>query len=176
MPSVYGYNQPVWVEKEDVLYTDQASFHSSVEAEVCACRECHECRECRAALVFFHDEAALMHFYNHASLDVRNACKIYTERLNAEEEDADRYRYIHAGEVKLLTKFFTRGIDFQVTDPDLEARGGPHVLGTFFPATEADRTGCSSSAGWLARAPRGPPASSCSMTICRASRSTARSW
>ena len=138
MPSVYGPNKRSFREEADTKIESDDEYVKKLEEEIWDKLKGPDGSITRSVLVFFEDEPKLTNFYDYAS--ATNLKDIIqqkvTEKLTEAEKEAERV--MKRGTVKLLTKFFGRGIDFFSYDPSLDANGGGHVIVTFFPDEEAD--------------------------------------
>ncbi|CAF5077872.1 unnamed protein product, partial [Rotaria sp. Silwood1] len=74
-----------------------------------------------------------MKFYNSDELSsLKNDVQIITEKVSVKDRDLYIKRAATIGRVTLLTRSFGRGTDFICRNQDLLAKGGIHVLQTFF--------------------------------------------
>ncbi|CAF3202594.1 unnamed protein product, partial [Rotaria sp. Silwood2] len=131
MPSVFGkcnldYNPS---DTSHVRVMNDIEYIMQIRGEIDRIRNAE-----RAILVFFESEEKLMSFYNSSGLSsfLKEDVQLVTERVSPEERECYIRRATTMGKVTLLTRTFGRGIDFLCSNKHLLAKGGIHVLQTFF--------------------------------------------
>ncbi|CAF3357729.1 unnamed protein product [Rotaria sp. Silwood2] len=128
MPSVFGSSNRTFDERTDVEVVTESEYFMRIRGEIDTI-----CNASRAILVFFESEIKLMKFYNSDELSsLKHDAQIITEKVSVKDRDLYIKRAATIGRVTLLTRTFGRGTDFICRNQDLLAKGGIHVLQTFF--------------------------------------------
>lgn len=129
MPTIFAQKKQVFFPDRDVRALDSAlAWADAIAREIAWARSSD-----RPVLVYFESESSLQSF---STLEPRvsSSAKLLTLgcRVNS-------FLELKSEACILALRQFGRGVDFVCPDPDVEARGGCHVILTFFPSTLAEQ-------------------------------------
>jgi preprotein translocase subunit SecA len=107
------------------LCSDRSHWFLRIEQEIEEKRQ-----EGRPVMVFFEDLAVLEEFYKRPTVERLRPLRL-DERVSTETRPSVVARAVSHRVVTLLTRDFGRGTDFLCEDPNIDKRGGVHVIQTF---------------------------------------------
>ncbi|CAF4504358.1 unnamed protein product [Didymodactylos carnosus] len=128
MPSVFGSCNRLYNCETDICVVNETEYFMKIRGEIDAMLNAK-----RAILVFFESEEKLHKFYDSSELfSIRPDVQLITEKVDVKDRELCVRRAATIGKVTLLTRTFGRGTDFICNNQGLLAKGGIHVLQTFF--------------------------------------------
>ncbi|CAF0784452.1 unnamed protein product, partial [Adineta ricciae] len=128
MPSVFAKSNRTYDSSTDVEVMNDSEYFIRIRREIDSIRQAE-----RAILVFFKSQDALIAFYNSVELSsLKESVQLITEEVSTEDRDRCVKHAARQGQVTLITRIFGRGTDFICDTPQVLAKGGVHVLQTFF--------------------------------------------
>ncbi|ETO06880.1 hypothetical protein RFI_30511 [Reticulomyxa filosa] len=132
IPSLFGKNNLVFAEQQDIRIVDESDYFIALEKEIEDRLVGKNIGTKRAVLVFFETKKQLMEFYESSNfLPIKDNAIVMTEENSFQEKESLIKRAVTSGQVGLFTKEFGRGTDFVCRDQIVSANGGPHVIQTF---------------------------------------------
>ncbi|CAF3079102.1 unnamed protein product [Rotaria sp. Silwood2] len=131
MPSVFGVNNLIFREGNDIKIENENDYFNVIKQEI-EDRLYGKSSDQRALLVFFESEKKLQEFRDSKALaSLKDFVFCLTEQTSLEEKESRIKSATVSGRITLFTSTFGRGTDFICYDQTVLSNGGTHVIQTF---------------------------------------------